>query len=125
MLFTIEQDPNKYPSLTRIKNDLPEYTKTTKSATKTRELLNRQYTAEEIAVMRNLKLNTIYDHLVEIALYDEQFPLEKYINDQDQQEILSVVNRLKSYKLKDIRQEISKEISYFQIRLVLAVENIT
>lgn len=125
MLFMIEQDPNKYPSLTRIKNELPEYSKTTQSATKTRELLNRQYTAEEIAVMRNLKLNTIYDHLVEIALYDEQFPLEKYINDQDQQEILSVVNRLKSYKLKDIRQEISKEISYFQIRLVLAVENIT
>ncbi|MBP1949533.1 helix-turn-helix domain-containing protein [Virgibacillus litoralis] len=125
MLFTIEQDSRKYPLLSRIKNELPEYSNTTKSATKTRELLNCHYTAEEISIIRNLKLNTIYDHIVEIALYDERFPLDNYIDEQGQQEVLNVINRLKSYKLKDIKQEINKEISYFQIRLVLAVENIT
>ncbi|SEQ24800.1 Uncharacterized protein YpbB [Virgibacillus subterraneus] len=125
MLFTIEHDTRKYPLLSHIKNELPEYSNTTKSATKTRELLNCHYTAEEISIMRNLKLNTIYDHIVEIALYDEQFPLDNYIDEQGHQEVLNVINRLKSYKLKDIKQEINKEISYFQIRLVLAVENIT
>ncbi|MFB4166355.1 helix-turn-helix domain-containing protein [Virgibacillus sp. JSM 102003] len=125
MLYAIEQDSNTYPLLTRIKDDLPASSQTSKSATKTKELLNSQYTAEEIAVIRNLKLNTIYDHLVELALYDKQFPLDKYIDKQGQQDILNAVSRLKSFKLKDIRQEISKEISYFQIRLVLAVENIT
>ncbi|MGP4107402.1 helix-turn-helix domain-containing protein [Virgibacillus sp. L01] len=125
MLFMIEQNSSEYPLLLSIKDDLPKASQTSKSATKTKELLNRLYTPDEIAVIRNLKLNTIYDHLVEIALYDKQFPLEKYINKQAQQDILNAVGKLKSYKLKEIKQEISKEISYFQIRLVLAVENIT
>ncbi len=125
MLFMIEQGKSNYPLLSSIKNDLPKVSQTSRSAAKTRELLNRLYTPDEIAVIRNLKLNTIYDHLVEIALFDNQFPLDKYIDKQAQQEILNAVSKLKSYKLKEIRQEISKEISYFQIRLVLAVENIT
>ncbi|WP_164668735.1 helix-turn-helix domain-containing protein [Virgibacillus doumboii] len=125
MLSMIEHEKGKYPLLSSILSDMVEDSKLTKSAQRTNELLRKQYSAEEIAAMRNLKLNTIYDHLVEIALYDSQFPLETYIDEQQRQEILTAVNKLNSYKLKEIKQEIDERISYFQIRLVLAVEKIS
>lgn len=125
MLSIIEQNVGNYPILSLITRDLAEDSRITNSANQTNDLLNKQYSVEEIAVIRNLKLNTIYDHLVEIALYDEEFLLDRYVDRQHQQEILAALKKIKSYKLKEIKQEVNEKISYFEIRLVLAVENIS
>ncbi|SFA73294.1 Uncharacterized protein YpbB [Lentibacillus halodurans] len=125
MLSLINQHPKTYPLFARFLTALPQEARITNSASKTKEFLDMQYTAEEIAVKRHLKLNTIYDHLIEIALYDESFPLEHYVNPDDHAEILAAINNTSSYKLKDIKQEISETISYFQIRLVLAAGKIS
>lgn len=125
MLQIIEHAKGEYPLLSAVLNDMTENSKLTNSANKTNGLLNRKYTAEEIASIRHLKLNTVYDHLVEIALFDKQFPLETYINELQRQEIITAIKKLNTYKLKEIKQEIDDTISYFQIRLVLAVENIS
>lgn len=122
MLAIINQNSKTYPLFAQFLQDLPEETKLTKSANKTRELLDRQYSAEDIASIRRLKLNTIYDHMVEMALYDVLFPLEQYVTLDEQAEIRTAINKTTSYKLKDIKQEVNETISYFQIRLVLAAE---
>ncbi|WP_010530845.1 helix-turn-helix domain-containing protein [Lentibacillus jeotgali] len=125
MLTIISRNTAVYPLFTRFLQDLPQEAGITNSAGKTKGLLNKQYSAEEIAEMRHLKLNTIYDHMVEIALYDENFPLETYVTADEQKEILAAAKKISSFKLKAIKQEVSEAISYFQIRLVLAVEKIS
>ncbi|QKY69225.1 helix-turn-helix domain-containing protein [Lentibacillus sp. CBA3610] len=122
MLAIITQDTAAYPLFAQFLRDLPEEAKLTNSANKTKKFLERNYSAEDIAAIRHLKLNTIYDHMVEIALYDESFPLGQYVTSTEQEEIRTAINSTKSYKLKEIKHEISETISYFQIRLVLATE---
>ncbi|HLS08602.1 helix-turn-helix domain-containing protein [Lentibacillus sp.] len=125
MLFIIGQNEATYPLLANFLRELPHESRITNSASKTKELLEKQYSAEEIAEARHLKLNTIYDHMVEIALYDDCFPLETYVLPDEQAEIMAAARKTSSYKLKDIKQEVSETISYFQIRLVLAVKKIS
>ncbi|MFD1360587.1 helix-turn-helix domain-containing protein [Lentibacillus salinarum] len=125
MLTVINQNTKAYPFLAQMVYELPQTTPLTNSASKTREYLDRHYSAEEIAEMRQLKLNTIYDHMVEIALYDQTFPLEHYVTPTEQAEIRAAIDKTVSFKLKNIKQEVSETISYFQIRLVLAVEKIS
>ncbi|HLR63187.1 MAG TPA: helix-turn-helix domain-containing protein [Lentibacillus sp.] len=125
MLTIISRNTAAYPLFTRFLQDLPQEMRITSSAGKTKELLDRHYSAEDIAIMRQLKLNTIYDHVVEIALYDENFPIEAYVTAGEQAEIKGAVKNISSFKLKAIKQEVNETISYFQIRLVLAVEKIS
>ncbi|MDV7764356.1 helix-turn-helix domain-containing protein [Peribacillus simplex] len=75
----------------------------------------------EIAEVRRLKVNTIEDHLVEIVLSDKSFPIADYVSLDDEREIAAAINELGTKKLKAIKQMVdNKQISFFQIRLVLA-----
>nr|WP_253286704.1 helix-turn-helix domain-containing protein [Virgibacillus sp. MSJ-26] len=85
----------------------------------TYNLLNAGFSPEEIKVRRNLKLNTIYDHIVEISLFDKAFNIDDYVSESVINEIKMAVSNTDSYKLKDIKEKVSDEISFFQIRLVL------
>ncbi|TRM12599.1 hypothetical protein FH966_13320 [Lentibacillus cibarius] len=125
MLTIIGQNQETCPLLAHIMKELPKESELSNSAEKTKNLLDNQYTAEEIATIRKLKLNTIYDHLVEIALYDVHFPLSQYVTPAEQAEIKKAVQSTLTYKLKEIKQEVNESISYFQIRLVLAVERLS
>lgn len=91
----------------------------TASTETTYQLLYEGYTIEEIASKRRLKLNTIYDHVVEIALFDPSFPMSHYVSQSTASEIKQAIRDTKSYKLKDIKNKVSDSINYFQIRLVL------
>lgn len=104
------------PSLTIEKSVNPFITQTTMT---TYNLLNSGASLEEISVIRNLKINTIHDHIVEIALFDPDFDIKDYVNNSFINEIKAAVSNTETYKLRDIKEKISKNISYFQIRLVL------
>lgn len=95
----------------------------TQSAKITNLYIEQGLTPEEIAVKRNLKINTIFDHIVEIALHDEHFPLHKFVPIDKQEEIYRAVRQLQSLKLKEIKQVVDEDISYFQIRLALTKLN--
>lgn len=123
MLSTIIYQQQKYPFLYSIGKDLFPQVMLTQSADRTRQLLEQQCTIQEIAQIRNLKINTIYDHIVEIALNDQTFSLHPYVSEVDQQEVIQAVRRINSFKLKDIKEVVSEKISYFQIRLVLTQIN--
>lgn len=111
----------KYPLLFHFVTDLieSEQKTVTNSAKITLKLIEQGLTLEEIAKKRNLKINTINDHIVEIALQDEHFPIDQFVSQKKQQEIYHAVKQLKSLKLKDIKSAVSNEINYFEIRLAL------
>lgn len=91
------------------------------SAQSTLRLLNEGFSLEAISLRRNLQLNTIHDHIVEIALSTEDFPIRPYVSKQVEKQVQEVAVSLKTRRLKDIKEAFSnKQVDYFQIRLALA-----
>ncbi|GAB4073553.1 helix-turn-helix domain-containing protein [Barrientosiimonas marina] len=125
LMTLIEQNPRAYPLLGQLFFDLPQTTTLTNSASKTKALLDKQYTTQQIASVRHLKLNTIYDHMVEIALYDDTFPLDDYVSPEEHAEIRTAIEGSASFKLKAIKEQVRETISYFQIRLVMAADSLS
>lgn len=117
LLTEMQQD--KHPLLCQIARVSEKTQALTNSAEKTAKLLKEGYDVEKIAFMRQLKESTIYDHVVEIALHDENFPYELYLAEETISEIERAVFALDTYKLKTIKEAVSEAITYFQIRLVL------
>src|SRR5699024_3764092 len=73
ILSIVTEHHQEYKTLYLLIEDLISKSHLTISATKTYELFNQNKNLQEIAQIRNLKLNTIYDHVIEIALYDSNF----------------------------------------------------
>lgn len=92
----------------------------TASARTTRKHLFHGQSATEIATKRHLKLNTIYDHIVEIALHDATFDLSPYIDTEMTHMVLQQARDLNTYQLKSLKEALGDSYSYFQIRLALA-----
>jgi uncharacterized protein YpbB len=120
LIFLIEQNKEAYPIMSLLINDLEKHKFITNTANQTYQLLNNHFSMQEIAKKRNLKLNTIYDHIVEIALYDKDFSIQMFVSTGEQKEIIAAIQRNKTYKLKIIKESCGDSVSYFQIRLVLA-----
>ncbi|AOH55555.1 hypothetical protein ABE28_014445 [Peribacillus muralis] len=93
----------------------------TQSTQRTLQYLLEGRSMGEIAEIRRLKQNTIEDHLVEIVLSDKSFPIHDYVSGEDERDIAAAIAELGTKKLKAIMQMVdNKQISFFQIRLVLA-----
>ncbi|WP_449353886.1 helix-turn-helix domain-containing protein [Virgibacillus natechei] len=120
MLNIVEKEQHHYPFMLMLTNDLFHKTFMTTSANTTYQLLQNNYSIDKIANIRQLKRNTIYDHIVEITLYKADFSINDYVSEESQQDIMNAFNKIKSTKLKNIKQRLHADISYFQIRLVLA-----
>ncbi len=91
----------------------------TKSGMKTYQYLKMGYSIEKISRLRKLKRNTIEDHIVEIAITDPNFSIDPYVLPELQQKINQTAYRLKTRKLKKIKEALP-EADYFSIRLVLS-----
>jgi uncharacterized protein YpbB len=119
LLHFIESNPSRFIVLSSLLANLDQRDSLTLSARKTLVLLNQGFIAEEIASIRNLKISTIEDHLVEFALNVKDFPINSYVDEEIQLKILEISRRESTRQLKVIRNTL-KTASYFQIRLVLA-----
>ncbi|MDC3413085.1 helix-turn-helix domain-containing protein [Aquibacillus sp. 3ASR75-11] len=93
----------------------------TTSAQKTYTLLQKGFTIEQITTLRRLKESTVFDHIVEIALVDPTLPIDPYVSKEAIDNILEITDQLHTIKLKEIRQALENQYSYFQIRLALAI----
>lgn len=93
----------------------------TESAEKTFSLLLKGYDIEQIAKIRRLKINTVHDHIIEIAYWDHQFDYTPYLNKNDFENIVHAIGRIGAKQLKKLNEELEGKYSYFQLRLVLAV----
>lgn len=113
----------KQPSvLYELMHDLSLPIPLTFSTRKTYEWLLRGKSIEEIAKLRRLKRSTIEDHVVEIAANIPQFSIWPFVSEKKAEKIMETVRKLRTRKLKVIRDAIADDVSYFEIRLVLAKE---
>lgn len=121
IIENVINNPKSYKLLSLLLETLLTEKRLTRSTHKTYDLFKKGYNLTEIANIRQLKLNTIYDHIVEVSLYDQSFPINKFVPLFAQEEIIDIVRKHKTFKLKEIKDNISAEINYFQIRLVLSM----
>ena len=115
----ISTNKSKYPCLSELIDDNLLAEPYTNSTLRTKQLLEKNYSLEQIAQTRKLKMSTIEDHVVEIVLQNHTFPIETFVNEHQMLAISEVIKRTQSKKLTQIKNEL-KDISFFQIRLVLA-----
>lgn len=121
ILQMVQKDPLSYPVLNAVRQDIAENKSLiTNSADRTYQLLSKNYTLDQISGMRMLKLNTIHDHVVEIALLTGNFPIFHYVTEKQYTDIVQAIAKTTTFSLKQLKQMVDEDISYFQIRLVLA-----
>jgi uncharacterized protein YpbB len=119
LIHFVESNPSRFKVLSALLDNVDQKDSLTLSARKTLVLLNQGFTAEEIASIRNLKISTIEDHLVEFALNVKDFSINSYVDEEVQLKVLEISRQEATRQLKVIRNTL-KTASYFQIRLVLA-----
>ena len=118
----VASQSDKYPylngvySLGKAEDQLP----LTKSSVTTFRYLQQGLSVEEISSIRNLKRNTIEDHIIELAFQGKDLNIEQFISNEAMMEIMDVIETLQTKQLKMIKQALPSDISYFQIRLALA-----
>ncbi|MCQ2266665.1 MAG: helix-turn-helix domain-containing protein [Bacteroidaceae bacterium] len=90
------------------------------SQRRTLELYRSGMSIEEIALERGLAQGTIESHLASFIPTGE-VKVADFVSAEHQQAILAAVNSLTgSYTLSDVRSKLPEDISYLEIRLVLA-----
>ena len=122
-LDQILKDSEQFPLLFLLLPDIKEMNTVTQSARITKQYLDQGLSLKDIAAKRTLKVNTIYDHIVELAMADAAFPVKHFVSEEMEERIVSAANRLQTYKLKDIKDAVGDDVSYFQLRLVIARMN--
>lgn len=119
-----KENPERYKLLRLLASGLEEnQSRLSQSGYQTLHLLKKDFSLEQISRIRNLKQNTIRDHLVEIAMEEKDFPFFKFLDSAIYEEIKRAVEGKKTYRLKEIKNNVDPSISYFQIRLALALYN--
>lgn len=118
-LNEIIANQDAYPLLNNIAMNIRVEIPLTGSANQTAQLFKEGYSIEQISGMRQLKMSTIEDHLIELAMNDPRFTIETFISKEDIQRVITAVEDYSTRKLK-ILHEVLPHLSYFQIRLVLA-----
>jgi uncharacterized protein YpbB len=119
MFDRVIENEHAYPLLSGLIIKAERSVPLTISTDKTYRLMQRGYTLEEIAAVRNLKQSTIEDHVVEIALSIKDFNIDHYVLHDKRERILFAAQRNSAKKLKQIKEQVA-DASYFEIRLVLA-----
>lgn len=120
MMTLIRNNEKDFQYLNLFMTDMSNTRFISQSATQTKEVLNKGYDLRTISRIRKLRINTIYDHIVEIALADSSFAIDPYVTSAEQERILKAYKQTSSTKLKVLKNSVGEDISYFQIRLVLA-----
>ncbi|MGO0060965.1 helix-turn-helix domain-containing protein [Brevibacillus fluminis] len=89
------------------------------SAEATLAMLGQGLGIAEIAAARQLRANTIEDHLVEIALRVPEWDMSDYLQPEDMAAIIQAARQLKTRRLRMIKDHFGTKYTYLQIRLAL------
>ncbi|WP_453995348.1 helix-turn-helix domain-containing protein [Bacillus nitroreducens] len=116
----LETNHTLYPILALITDSQHANVTLTASTKTTYQMIMQGKTIEEIAKIRNLKRNTIEDHVVEVTHQQPDFSIEPYVPIEHQQLILSKYKETPTRQLRPLKEKLPEGISYFEIRLVLA-----
>lgn len=108
------------PLLKKLANQIKIVEHLNHSTQRTKVLFDQGYSLEDIATVRQLKLSTIEDHIVEIALDNEHFPFEQFVSRENCMQVQKKAQALSTKRLRRLKESFP-QLSYFQIRLILGV----
>lgn len=108
-----------YPLLKRLSEGVRVEVVLTGSAYQTAQLFKQGYSVEQMSYMRGLKISTIEDHLVELAMNEPNFPIAIFVAQEECRRVHQLVQSLQTKKLKVLHEAVP-HLSYFQLRLILA-----
>lgn len=109
----------KLPILHKLVTGIRIETPLTDSTAITKKLFDQGLSIDEIAIVRQLKVNTIEDHITEIATNVEDFPIERFVDAADQLAVQQEVFRNRVKRLRLLKEKFP-HLSYFQLRLILS-----
>ena len=89
---------------------------------RTLELLRQGMSLEAIARERKLTLQTIENHVLALVQSGEKLPVEKWLSAEDRVLITRTAAAAQSELLTPIKDALPERISFFQIKLALALE---
>lgn len=121
LLPLVEKNKEDYPLLHQCAANVKVHTYLTDSAYRTKKMFDHGYSMEDIAKMRQLKQSTIEDHFVEMAMNDDKFPIRHIVGEEAIEAVQKKSEELRTKRLKVLKDEF-EELSYFQLRLILAVQ---
>lgn len=90
----------------------------TDSSRETKRMFDSGMRMEEIAAARRLKMSTIEDHLVEMAMNDPAFPLFQFVPEEAVDRVVGKAEELGTKRLRPLKMEFDS-LTYFQLRLIL------
>ncbi len=97
----------------------------TSTLQETLELYNQNLAIEEIARKRNLTTGTIVAHIGKLILSGEEIDIDKLVDIDKQEHIVSVMSIIGSEKLAPIKEELGDDCTYEEIYLVRAYKLMT
>ncbi|OCA92723.1 helix-turn-helix domain-containing protein [Pseudobacillus wudalianchiensis] len=115
----IIQHAAHFPLLFAMIQDIYEPVVLTQSTRKTVDMLQSGFTIEDIIAKRRLKRSTVEDHIVELAFHYPDFSIRPFVSEAMEEEVLNIAAVLSNKRIKPIKEKLP-DVSYFQIRLVLA-----
>lgn len=78
-------------------------------------------TIEEIQSIRSLAFTTIVTHLLDWYISGGDFPIETYISQKEESDVLFAMSKAEDYtKLRSIKDQLPEEFGYEKIRMVMA-----
>ncbi len=86
----------------------------------TLELCKQSLTLEEIALKRGFEVSTIIRQIEELILYGAEIPMDKFVNANKQEHIMSVISKIGCEKLSPIKTMLGDAFTFEEIRLVRA-----
>lgn len=125
MFKTTARQQGSYRCLPLFASDLKQEVVLTASTKQTMELLAEGYSLEEISRIRKLRPNTIEDHIVEIAWHHTSFSIRPFVRLELEQQIIEVAEQLGTSRLRELKDRLPQEVSYFMIRLVMAKRKVS
>lgn len=123
LIHEIDHRKSEYPLLSQLV-DTKNANGLTVTAEKTRHLIDQGLDIRRIADIRHLTMGTIEDHLVEITMHHPDFEVKAFVSDDIYIKVKNLLEQLSTKRLKRIRVAAGEDVSYFQIRLVMAKESV-
>ncbi|MFC0472937.1 helix-turn-helix domain-containing protein [Halalkalibacter kiskunsagensis] len=120
LLYELNNKKDTYEHLSLFDIGLKKPIVLTESARQTFQLFQKGHSIEEISRIRLLKQNTIEDHIVEIAILHPQFSIRPFVNKELEDHIFKLADKLQTSRLRELKEQLGSEVSFFVIRLVLA-----
>jgi len=88
------------------------------------ELYKQNYAPQAVAKIRSLGVSTIFGHLIQWYEVGGAFRIEDFLDLETEKQILKAIEKVGSLeKLSPIKKQLPAEISYEQIRMVIAKRN--